>query len=803
MDSEGTGTHDARGTHATPVPRPAAPAVPAAPSPAPGPPPMPRQAPGTERPSSVADWLAAPRPEAAPGIWRYGYRPPAPESEIEGVTRRLAVGMVISALLGLLFWSLWRQGSIPYQWAPLKLFTPGDWWFAGSATPKEWQATEAQMVYDGLVFGAVIYSVGRLGAWPDAIRHFVTRRPQPARAVLASVGAVGALVYVWPSGLGFDMRPLPVVDPVYSLIALVAGGYEVFTSRVVTDTLSVLITLAVLWPFARVGGWWQAVRDGRAATTRRRPTVAPPRPADAPAHGHWPELRAAGHDKAADLLSAELVSGRMNDVDCTRVAHAWRTAGSDPGALATFVDTVARQGSAAWAHPSGQRDLPARSAVHDLLVGQVRIGRFAKDERNPRAVRAAAAALDPAVLGTSLLAVGPSGAGKTGRLMRPVAESLALGALTGQSAVVAVCAAGTSLGADQTYDIVVRPGDPASVHDIDLYADCADADEAAAFLAEGLVGDLEAVDTRRAATTLAQLLGPYRVLHGRFPSVPVLRELLEGDPAGLAALKDGLAADGHTAMRRELDARIRQSGSPNDPGPALADRLGLLDRPVFADFFDPSGEGRPFSMRAVVNHPLRVRVDLPEQGHEEASRLLARLLLAQFTYVVRDPARRPHFACLILDDAARTLTGESVRAIQRLRSLNAGVVLGLRTIGEVPESLQGPLYAAVGCRMAFSGVTTWDGRRFTEAWGTEWIETKEVAQHTVFADQPMTRALHSLRKLVTGKAVTTDAVTVRKVERERWSASDLAHSLPPGHAVLSLTDVKGEHAPPLLVDLRG
>jgi hypothetical protein len=228
----------------------------------------------------------------------------------------------------------------------------------------------------------------------------------------------------------------------------------------------------------------------------------------------------------------------------------------------------------------------------------------------------------------------------------------------------------------------------------------------------------------------------------------------------------------------------------------------VLDRPAFAEFFDTSGEGRPFSLRAVAHHPVSVRVDLPEQGHEEASRLLARLLLAQFSYVARGGASRQHFACLVLDDAARTLTAESVRAVQRLRSLNAGVVLGLRTIGEVPEPLQGPLYAAAGCRMAFAGVTTWDGRRFAEAWGTEWVETTEVARHTVFADQPMTRALHSLRKFVTGKAVTTDAVTVRKVERERWSASELAHSVPPGHAVLSVTTVRGEHAPPLLVDLR-
>lgn len=145
---------------------------------------------------------------------------------------------------------------------------------------------------------------------------------------------------------------------------------------------------------------------------------------------------------------------------------------------------------------------------------------------------------------------------------------------------------------------------------------------------------------------------------------------------------------------------------------------------------------------------------------------------------------------------------ESLRRIQRLRSEDAGVVLALRTVGDVPEALHGPLYGAVGCRMALAGVTTWDGSRFAHAWGTEWVETKDVAKHTVFADQPMTRAIHALRKLVTGKAVTTEAVTVRQVERERWSASELAHGVPAGHAVLSLTSVKGEHAPPLLVDLR-
>ncbi|MER5441726.1 ATP/GTP-binding protein [Streptomyces sp. NPDC002790] len=784
MDSD-SGMRETRGAGgerraAAPVPRPARPPRPTAP-------PMPRQAPSAPR-GSVAEWLAARRPKAQPGVWRYEYEPRPPERDTSALGRRLLVWMGLSFLVGVLLWSLWRRGTLPYQWVPLKVFTPDGWWWPGTTSPKDPKADAARVVYQGVAFALIVFLVGRFGAWGEGIQHFIVRRPQPVRAVVASAAAVVVLVFVWPDALGLSWRPLPIVDPVLSLVVLVTGGYGFFEVPVLTYLLYALITAAVLWPFARLGGWldvWSA----------RRKKEAPPVPAAPPARASWAQLREAGQSRAADALTAEVAGGRMNDVDCARVTHAWRHT-ADP---ADFAKTVLKQGAGAWAHPSGQRDLPARAAAHDLLVGQVRIGSYASDERNPYALRGAGVALDPSLLGTSLLAVGPPGAGKTAGVVRPVVESLALQALTGQCAVLAVCAQGTPLGPDDAYDVVVRPGDRASVHDLDLYADATDPDEAAGFLAEGLAGDLESVDTGRAATALAQLLGPYREAHDAFPAVPVLRELLEGEPEALADLKERLMAD--SAMRRELDARQRQFGTAGDPGPMLADRLALLDRPIFAGFFDPAA-ARPFSVRALAHHPLRVRVDLPEQGHEEASRLLARLLLAQFTSVVRGRAGRSHFACLVLDDAARTVTAETVRGIQRLRSAHAGVVLGLRTIGEVAEPLQGPLYAAVGCRMAFSGVTTWDGRRFAEAWGTEWVETEEVAQHAVFAQQPLTRALHKARQMVTGKAVTTDAVTVRKVERERWSASDLAHAVPPGHAVLSLTTVRGEHAPPLLVDLR-
>ncbi|KPI11688.1 hypothetical protein OK074_9006, partial [Actinobacteria bacterium OK074] len=663
--------------------------------------------------SAFLTWLRTPRPPAAPGVWRFGYRVrPAQEPE-QVPARQLLSGALIALLVGWLVWSLLQNGYLGNWWTlPLRLLAPDSWLGSDSRVGN-------YLLYNGyelLVAVGIMVTVGKLGRWGEVWRRFVVpvfRSPEPK-------------------------------------------------------------------------------------------AVPQPAPEDDPAQ--WNHLRTAGAHDAADRLAAEAHAGLMRDVDHARIDRAWQGVRRGTHSLTDFTGAVLRDGAAACLHPSGERDLPGRFAPHDLVTGQVRLGTTADDPRNPYAYRGTGLGLGPELLGTSLLAVGPAGSGKTGTVVRPLVESLSLHALAGKAAVVVVGAAGAGLGPVDAYDVVVRIGHPESVYDLDLYGGTADPDEAAAVLAEALVGDLVDAhtggDSRRAVTVLAQLLGPYRAVHGRFPSVPELRQLLDGAPGPFGALRKALQDAGHDSQLRELDARERQMGHPGDVGGTLADRIALLDRPAFANFFDTSGGSRPFSLRA-LDHPVRVRIDLPDRGHADASRILARLVLAQFVAGVVVREDRSLFACLVLDDAAGVVTPEAVRGIQRLRSANAGVVLTLRTLDDAPRPLRGPLLGATGCRMALAGLTPWDGQDFAEVWGKEWIEAKDVTDRQIIAETPAGKALHMVRRMITGNAPTARAVTVRQVERERWSASELAHGVPPGHAVLSLTSVRGEHAPPLLVDLRG
>lgn len=774
-------------------------------------PPMPRQAPPALAP--LVAWLRAPRPEAGPGIWRYGHTPRPAEEPEELPERQLLGGALLALLCALLVGSLSINEYLPFvSWVYAAL--PDSWVMHGGYG--QFQITLLFYAVHTLVLIPVVWLAGRYGRWPAVWRRYASepwrRRGEALTRVCGALRphrralwALVAAVVVWvlsfsEGGWTFWLAPLDWLTPQSWQEPVQTTAYVVSY-----NVYYVLYTLLLLLLAAQAGGWRRLWRR-RADEERARPWEPMPERDPRAVLEEWPELRTAGLVEPAERLTAEVRAGRASDLDFVRIERVWRGVRSRPEALPAFAEAVLEHGAAAFRHPSGARDLSVRTATHDLLTGQVRIGAALDDRRNPYRHRACALALSPDLLGTSLLAVGPPGSGKTGRIVRPAVEALCLQALSGQAAVVAVGTARAALGPDDAFDVVVRLGDPRSTHDLDPYGGTTDPDEAAALLTEALLGP-DAADRRAATAALAQLLGPHQAAHGRFPALRELRDLLDGDAVAVAALREALDAAAEFGQQRELDARARQAGRPGDVGTLLADRLAVLLRPAFEGFFGsgeaPHGRGpRPFSLRT-LQHPLRVRIDLPERGHAEASRILSRLVLAQFTAGVTDRTDRSLFACLVLDDAEHTITAESVRGLRQLRSAGAGAVLALRTLDDVPEALRAALIGTVGCKIALSGVTTWDGEVFARAWGQDWVETEDVTRNPDFSGGTLKRALRAVRTAFTGVRATTTSVTVRKVRRERWSASDLAHQVPPGHAVLSLTSVSGEASPPLLARLGG
>lgn len=829
MDTEGT--HDARNTRSDHVPRPAAPpdtpprpsAPPRAAAPSASGAGVPRPAAaaraGAEPQSPFMAWLTAPRVLAGPGVWAFGHQPKPKDEPQEIAVPQLIAGAVISFLCAWLVWSLLMNDYLgPYWKWPREVMLP-DSWKTGNAN------IISSFVYMALILGAIVIVFGRVGRWPALHRRLIApvanrvwdRLPAwlapkdpstlPGGQLIARAAVtLVAVWFLWQWCIDKTTESSLLMLQLENLTPVSGQGASYFYYATSYSLIDLGMLLALFGRFA-----CPAELRRRYVSADRRHTSDAGKGTETGArvlqvdHAEWADLRAAGASEAADRLAHDARSGLMNDVDHARITRAWQSVRMQPSRLPAFVDTVRKGGAAACLHPSGTRDLTTRTARHDLLTSQVRIGTAAEDARNPYDRRGTGFALEPDVLGTSLLALGPAGSGKTTRLVRPLVEAMCLQALAGRAAVVSVGTAGTAAAPDDAFDAVIKVGHRDAECDLDLYGGTTDADEAAAILAEALVGDVVATlpggDGRRAATVLGQLLGPFQVAHGRFPRVPELRELLDGSRKAMAELRAALEEAGEDGALRELDARERQAERSGDLGVLLADRIALLDRPAFAEFFDPTGRSRQVSLRS-LDHPLRVRIDLPERGHADASRILARLVLAQFTECAVARKDRSVFACLILDDASHAITQEALRGLQRLRTANAGAVLTLRGLDDVPESLRGALLGAVGCRMAFAGVTTWDGARFAEVWGKAWVETRDVTDRQIVSDEPFTKLMHSIRRLVTGKNVTAKAVTVRTVERERWSASDLANSLPPGHAVLSVTSVHGEHAPPVLVDLR-
>ncbi|QSB15428.1 TraM recognition domain-containing protein [Natronosporangium hydrolyticum] len=499
---------------------------------------------------------------------------------------------------------------------------------------------------------------------------------------------------------------------------------------------------------------------------------------------------------AASTLDQLLAHRALSDVDVARIGRLLTHAQADPARISAAAAEVMTAGAAAGLHRSAQHDLPGeRLAQHNLEYGQVRLGRVV-----PTAAGGFGATrdfgIDRDVLRTSLLVVGPPGSGKTRSFGLPVVEHLVLTALTNQASVLVVDPKGDDFAYAGWFDVTLDPLAPTA--GLSLYGGSPAPEVAADRLASALLPPTTSDDVAyfmdASRNALYACLAPFRLAFDRWPTVRELLALLRVEQGTVDKVRAALKGRDSGESRRLLASRAAQRDARLDPAASMIERLGLLDRPRLVQLLDHQ---QPRFEMAQLNSPVRVRVALPESEYPDASRILARLLVSQFVQLTSAAnTNRSIFKGLVIDEAGRFVDDYVARGVQKLRSNNAGLVLIAQTLSDFPGHVRGTVLGSVGCKAVFGGVDPADAAVFSRWFGDHWVDEVTHGQQRSYSHSESRQGEQEGYRL-------GDSVSTRRVERPRWSVSEIVSGLPAGHCVVALSRSTGERSPPFLVDLRG
>lgn len=736
----------------------------------------------------LRSWVFAPRFSDAPGIFAYG----RDKAELrlraleERAKRRPETALIRRALLWLILAMVgFRWFVLAYSWLVVNVIP--DWLWP---------------LFASMFWFAYVGFFGYLGRWHEIIWHYLAPafkrldrradangRPSQEQWRRAGVSLLAG-VFAWT----MLQRPF---------VSLLLEAFP--DSRHLLHQLQPLIRIVYNLAFVAAAAYW-----GRWGDVIRPYATAPRETADQPADAEdapvdddlWPELRDAGLGGAADRLDEEVGLGRVGDVDYLRLRRVLEAGQGDQDFLVDVAHEVAERGAGACTHGSGSRDVRPRRAVHDLMTGQVKIGRATDSDRNTAPLKSVDVALDPDVLGTSMVVVGPSGSGESEALLRPVVESLSLSALAGATSVVVLDAKGGAFARPGAYDIEIVLGDPESPWGLDPYGAASGAEEAADRLAAAVLtgGDDDARHRDGARAALQQAISAYVAGYGHHPAIAVLLDLLDGHTDAIDALRAELARAGREA---EFERALRTLARADEAARLLVQRLSVLERPGMAALFDPGRER--FAMRH-VDRPVRVRIALNEAAYPDAARIVGRLVVGQFMQAIaaRDPEQADDgvFACLVADGAGPYVDDYVANGLAWTRARNAGLVLAVRSMDDFAPRLRAAVFGAVGCKAVLPGAAARDAEAFAEYWGKKLVEERSVTHGS-----PEGGLLRKARFAVMGAlfgekaAGGSESVTVRKVERYRWTPSEITGELKTRHVLCSLTTREGDRTAPVLVEL--
>jgi hypothetical protein len=123
---------------------------------------------------------------------------------------------------------------------------------------------------------------------------------------------------------------------------------------------------------------------------------------------------------------------------------------------------------------------------------------------------------------------------------------------------------------------------------------------------------------------------------------------------------------------------------------------------------------------------------------------------------------------------------------------------------DIAPRLRATVFGAAGCKAVVPGAAPRDAEAFAEHWGKTRVEESTITRGRP-AGGIVRRGRYAAMGALFGEKADgrSESVTVRTVERYRWTPSEISGELAARHALISLTTSDGERTEPVLVELDG
>jgi hypothetical protein len=173
-------------------------------------------------------------------------------------------------------------------------------------------------------------------------------------------------------------------------------------------------------------------------------------------------------------------------------------------------------------------------------------------------------------------------------------------------------------------------------------------------------------------------------------------------------------------------------------------------------------DGRTGSLGELVRGLDLEHGGLPESEYPDAARILARLVVSQFVQITSAAdADRSIYKGLVIDEAGRFVDDYVARGVQTLRSNNAGLVLLSQWFGD-------HYVTELSHTRGQTATVAWQDPRLQIGIGVD-----EGGMDVDIGYDPG-RVTHGVGSI--------SSTTTRRIERPRWSVSDIITGIPTGHA---------------------